>query len=102
MFVIKISENIMDEMNNIINPKDYGLTQRDNLIQHQPHRFSLVIHRKSRIVMADGKRIVDKIGLIRRTDPKAKVSLRTDAPICSKTRNVLKDMGIDVVEEYTT
>ena len=101
MFVIKISENIMDKMNLIINPKDYGLTQRDVLIQHQPHRFSLVIHRKSRIIMADGKRIVDKIGIIGKTDPQAKVSLRTNAPICSKTRNFLKEMRINVIEEHT-
>lgn len=86
-------------MPHIINSKDYGLTQRDNLVQDQPHHLSLVIHRKSRIIMADGQRIAGKIDRIRRKDPKAKVTVRTNAPICSKTLKFLKDMGITVVEE---
>jgi len=47
--------------------------------------------RKIRIIMKNGEKIVRKAALILKTIPGAVVSLLTTAPICSKTKALLKE-----------
>ncbi|MGR3176191.1 MAG: hypothetical protein ACUZ8N_16590 [Candidatus Scalindua sp.] len=48
--------------------------------------------------MKDGEGIMVKVNKIKHHIPKAKVSLRTSAPVCSKTKAFLKERGISVLE----
>ena len=48
--------------------------------------------------MKDGKGVVAKVDKIKHHVPKAKISLRTSAPVCSKTKVFLKERGISVLE----
>ena len=60
-------------------------------------RLAIVIIRKSRIIMSDGKKILEKTEKIKEALPKAKISLKTSAPVCSKTTVFLKKNGIDII-----
>ncbi len=48
--------------------------------------------------MKDGKGVLAKVDKIKHHVPKAKVSLRTSAPVCSKTKAFLEERGISVLE----
>ena len=43
-----------------IDPKKYGLTPRDQIRRIDATHWALVMNRKSRIIMADGRRILEK------------------------------------------
>jgi hypothetical protein len=47
--------------------------------------------------MADGKKIMEKAKKIKALKPGAKISLRSKAPVCSKTIRFLTDHGIELV-----
>ena len=84
-------------MTNYIDPSLFGLAK--NTIIEKPGRshFALVIDRKSRIVMKDGEKIVEKAEKIRTALPGAKVSLKTTAPVCSKTKRMFTEHSIDIL-----
>jgi len=77
------------------NPNEFSLPPRTVIEQRACDHLVLVIERKSRIIMADGRKIVTKAELIRKVRPGCKVSLRSTAPLCSKTRDLLAEHGID-------
>lgn len=81
----------------MIDPKNLGLTSRDKIEVIEENHLALVIHRKSRIIMADGKRFLEKIQLIQKNMPKVKVSLKTSTPMCSKTRSFLEAHGVRIL-----
>ncbi len=85
-------------MNKFIDPKLFSLPPSTKLKQVGTNQFDIVIQRKSRIIMKDGKGVLAKVGKIKHHVPKAKVSLRTSAPVCSKTEAFLKERGISVLE----
>ncbi len=85
-------------MNKFIDPKLFSLPPSTKLKQVGSNQFDLVIQRKSRIIMKDGKGVLAKVDKIKHHVPKAKVSLRTSAPVCSKTKAFLKERGISVLE----
>ena len=80
-----------------INPKQYGLSARDRLEKLSDNHFALVINRKSRIIMADGKRILHKAEILRTHQPDVSVSVKTNAPVCSKTWAFLQNHDIDIM-----
>ena len=82
---------------NVIDPKSVGLGPRDAVIQIDTDHYALFIDRKSRIVMADAKRIIEKVQILSRCFPEARISVKTTAPVCSKTNAVLKSRHIDVI-----
>jgi hypothetical protein len=47
--------------------------------------------------MSDGRKILEKADKIKEIHPGAKISLRTTAPICSKTKALLKKHGIEII-----
>ena len=83
-------------MNKLIDPKLFGLTPSTKLQQVDTTKFNLIIQRKSRIIMKDGEGILLKANKIKKYVPNAKVSLKTSAPVCSKTKAFLEEHGISV------
>ena len=81
-----------------INPGEFGLSARNKIVEIDHSRWALIIHRKTRLIMADGIKILDKINQIKSFQSGIDVSLKTDAPLCSKTRNFLQENGIKIEE----
>ena len=81
---------------NRVDAKKFGLHARTVLEQVDDATLALVIDRKSRIIMADGRKIVDKKAQILKRQPDLQVILKTSAPICSKTRKFLEQADISV------
>ncbi len=84
-------------MNESVDPKKFGLPARTVLEQTASNVFSIVMQRKSRIIMADGKKIVGKARKIQAVLPDALVVLKTCAPVCGKTVVFLEGEGIKIV-----
>jgi hypothetical protein len=82
-----------------IDPKSFGLPPRTVLEQVEKGHIAIVVRRKSRIIMKDGQNILEKARTIRRQAGEVRVSLLTNAPVCSKTIGFLADNGIEVVQE---
>ena len=83
-------------MNKFLDPKLYGLPPSTKLTQASTNQFEIIIQRKSRIIMKDGEGILAKANKIKHHVPGAKVSLKTSAPVCSKTKVFLEGYGIRV------
>ncbi len=81
---------------NRIDPKKFGLHTRTVLEQVDEQTLALVMDRKSRIIMADGTKILEKVEHIHGVDPDITILLKTSAPLCSKTRTLLQDAGLIV------
>ena len=79
-----------------LDPKAYGLPARTHLEKLEDHTIGLIIDRKSRIIMADGKKILEKAQSIKKVAPSTQVVLVTTAPICSKTELFLEKSGVTV------
>jgi len=79
-----------------IDPKRFGLHPTTQLEQSGKKQFTLVIDRKSRIIMKDGKNILAKAARIKEVVPGAVVYLRTTAPLCSKTKALLAENNVEL------
>jgi len=80
-----------------VNPVKFGLTGRTDLEKTGKNHYSIIIQRKSRILLKDGEKVLEKIKLINELIPSAKIDLMTNAPICSKARKFLNENGIEIV-----
>ena len=74
-----------------VDPGLFGLHHATRLEQTGEKQFVIIINRKSRIIMQDGRKILAKAARITTTIPGATVSLRTSAPVCGKTRTLLEE-----------
>ena len=81
----------------LIDPKKFGLSPRMAIGQLSQNRFVIIKDRKSRIIMKDGNQIFEQVNLIKDKEPKAKISLATNAPACGKTIVFLQERGIDIL-----
>lgn len=88
-----------DEKQIRLNPKDYGLPARTHLEKRDDNIIDLIVRRKSRIIMTDGKKLLEKAMRIQQSHPSITVRVVTTAPICSKTRIFLEKSGIVIQEE---
>ena len=77
-----------------VDPIQYNLHSRADLRQDKEGALFIVVDRKSRIIMKDGHRILEMVNTISREDQSKKVSIRTSAPVCSKTKKFLLESGI--------
>ena len=84
----------------LIDPKEFGLPARTVIEELAKNRLALVINRKSRLIMADGRKIMAKATKIREARPGCQLTIRTTAPVCSKTVKFLVDEGIEVEERH--
>ena len=87
-------------MANFIDPKLLGLPPQTKIEEINSNTLAMVINRKSRIIMADGRKILAKAAKIKEVKPGSRVLLKTTTPVCSKTVQFLKENGIEVVKEY--
>lgn len=81
-----------------VTAKQFGLPARTVLEQIDGKTIAIVINRKSRIIMADGKKIAEKSQKIRELLPATTVVLKTTAPVCSKTVKFLQSVGVQLLE----
>ena len=81
----------------LIDPLEFGLSPRTVLGQYFNNHLVLIKDRKSRVIMKDGKQIFEQIQLIKNYTPNSKVSLVTNAPVCSKTTAFLMERGIEIL-----
>ena len=77
-----------------VDPIQYNLHSRVDLRQDKEGALFIDVDRKSRIIMKDGHRILEMVNTISREDQSKKVSIRTSAPVCSKTKKFLLESGI--------
>ena len=82
-----------------IDPKTISLHHSTCLEKARDNEFIIVINRKSRVVMKDGKTILQKAKKITTKFPGALVKVESTAPVCSKTKSFLKDNQIDIYEK---
>ena len=81
----------------LINSKIFGLSPRTMVGQLSANHIVLIKDRKSRIIMKEGRQIFEQIRRIKNNAPNSKISLATNAPVCSKTNNFLKERGIEIL-----
>jgi len=81
-----------------VDPKIYSLPPRTVLMKKGADKFTLVINRKSRIIMKDALIILKKIEKIKEKVRDASIVLETTAPICSKSIKFLKENNIEVLK----
>ena len=80
-----------------IDPKVYDLPSRTVLMKKDADKFTLVINRKSRIIMKDALAILKKVEKIKETVQNASVIIETNAPVCSKSIKFLKEKSIEII-----
>ncbi len=80
-----------------IDPGEFNLPARTVLEEDQDGQLTLVLDRKSRVIMSDGRRIVAKAETIRLNRKCQSINLRTTAPICSKTARYLTENNIKII-----
>ena len=76
-----------------IDPRKYNLSTRTALFK-RANEIIIVLNRKSRIIMKDGRRIADQSRSIQAVEPRISIAIATSAPVCSKTRAYLNKRGI--------
>jgi len=80
----------------IIDPKKFGLSSKTVIEQISKNNFAIVISRNSRVIMADGEKLLDKATKIKENQPKAIITVKISAPLCSKTKQFLEEHGISI------
>ena len=79
-----------------IKPEKYNLPPRTVLEGGPLQSMAIIIDRKSRIIMKDARRILKMAENINRSNDYKKVSVKTSAPVCSKTRRLLAENQINI------
>ena len=80
-----------------LNPEDYGINKRQKIIRVSDDEIGIVKLRKSRIIMKDGKQIIQISEAIKSKNSKLKVNLIISGPICSKTTKYLNENNINII-----
>ena len=80
-----------------IDPKTFNLNSRV-VVEKRKNALGLVVNRKSRIIMKDGKRLLEQVSQIKKFSKKP-VLVFTTAPVCSKTKKFLRDNNVEIVKE---
>ena len=86
-------------MTKYIDPQLLGLPPQTIVEEINQKTLAIVINRKSRIIMADGMKILAKAVKIKQVKLGCKVVLKATAPLCSKTLEYLADHGIEVITD---
>ncbi len=81
-----------------IDPRSLGLPSRTIVEEIDTKTLAIVIKRKSRIIMADGIKILAKVAAIKTARPRVTVVLKTTAPKCSKTLKFFEVNGLEVIQ----
>ncbi len=79
-----------------IDPQKYSLSTRTALLK-RANEIIIVLDRKSRIIMKDGRRIEGQSRSIQAVEPRISITVAASAPVCSKTRAYLNKRGIALI-----
>ena len=82
-----------------IDPRSLGLPSRTIVEEIDTKTLAIVIKRKSRVIMADGLKILAKVNTIKTATPGMNVILKTTTPICSKTLQLFEKKGLKVIRD---
>ena len=77
-------------------PKEFGLSPRIAIGKISAKHLVLIKDRKSRIIMKDGRQILEQIETIKGHAPEAEINLATNAAVCGKTTKLLNEKGIRI------
>ena len=77
-----------------------GLSKRTQIAVGRDRNYYIIKNIKSRIIMKDGKKIVETASIIK-NQTKKQVFLATIAPVCSKTKTYLTSKNIQIVTDYS-
>lgn len=80
----------------LIDSKRFGLSPRATIGQLLQNHFVIIKDRQSRIIMKDGRQILEQIQQIKKHTQNSKVSLATNAPVCGKTTKYFNEEGIKI------
>ena len=83
-----------------IDSSTFGLPKRTQVAVGKDRNHYIIKNIKSRIIMKDGKKIVETAGIIKNQTNK-QIFLATSAPVCSKTKNYLISKNIQIVTDYS-
>ena len=83
-----------------LDPKIFNLNSRA-VIEEEKSALTIDVNRKSRIIMKDGRRLLDQVRQIKNFSKKP-VSIFTTAPVCSKTKGFLNNNGVEIIQENNT
>ncbi len=79
-----------------VDPKQYGISSRTKLSKETEDHFIIFIDRKSRIIMKDAMTLVEKAKKIQQKRKAATITIKTTAPVCSKSILLFQENGIDL------
>ena len=80
-----------------LDAKQLGVSPRTKIIDYGAF-IAIVIERKSRIIMKDGEKIIEKAKAIQKAK-NTPIYLQTSAPVCSKTKTHLKKHDVLIMAE---
>ncbi|MBU0529269.1 hypothetical protein KKF86_05885 [bacterium] len=86
----------------LLDPKEFSLSPLTVIGKYSYNHLVLIKDRKSRIIMKDGKQILEQIEKIKSRAPETEINLATNAPVCEKTTKLLNEKGITIysLENY--
>jgi len=84
-------------MSSKVDPKVFGFSSR-TIIEKENNSYYIVIDRKSRIIMKDSLRLLEMVKTIQTNAKTKKVSIKTTAPVCSKSIEYFKENKIDLLQ----
>ena len=79
--------------------EEFGLNKRTQLVQINANSIGILKQRKSRIIMKDGKQILEIAQQIWKKNKDLNIALIISGPICSKTSAFLHQHNIDIMIE---
>jgi len=80
----------------LLHSSKFGLSPRTLIGKYSDSHLVLIKDRKSRIIMKDGRQILEQIRVIKSHAPEAEIHLATYAPVCGKTIKYLNEKGIRI------
>ena len=81
-----------------INPALFNVSNRTKLFMDDLGNINMLIERKSRIIIKDGKKIIAIAKKIKSINKKNRLTVFTSAPVCSKTKSLLEKNKIYIKE----
>jgi len=80
-----------------LDAKELRVSPKTKIIDHGAF-IAIVVERKSRLIMKDGEKIIEKAKAIQKVK-NTPIYLQTGAPVCSKTKTHLEKHGVLIMVE---
>ncbi|MCJ7801473.1 MAG: hypothetical protein MUP82_03845 [Candidatus Marinimicrobia bacterium] len=80
----------------LLDPSKFGLSTRALIGKYSNNHFVLIKDRKSRIIMKDGRQILEQVEKVKSHAPEAEINIATNTRVCGKTTKFLNEKGIRI------